>query len=155
MEPVKMSGAVVKGNVHFGKDCSVWYNAVVRCEEEEIRIGDRVNIQDCCVLHTGYSSPLVIGNDVTIGHGAVVHGCTVGNSTLIGMGSIIMNSSVIGNGCIVAAGAVVPERKTFPDGVLIMGCPAKVIRPLTEEEIRMNTLTAQYYAEQAVKEKAE
>ncbi len=155
MEPIRMAGAVIRGNVSFGENCSVWYNAVVRCEETSVTIGDRVNIQDCCVLHTGYASPLSIGSDVSIGHGAVVHGCTVGSNTLIGMGAVVLNDAVIGNNCIVAAGTVIPERKTFPDGVLIMGSPGRIVRTLTEEEIKMNTVTARYYAEEAEKEKAE
>ncbi|MBR2760093.1 MAG: gamma carbonic anhydrase family protein [Solobacterium sp.] len=127
-------GARIKGDVTFGEDCSVWYNAVIRGDDHPIRIKDRVNIQDNCVLHASHKRDLTIGNDVTIGHGAIIHGCVIGNSCLIGMGSIIMDDAVIPDDCIVGAGALITENKTFPSGSLILGSPARAVRDLTEEE---------------------
>lgn len=143
-------GAVVTGDVTFGEDCSVWYNAVVRTTEP-IVIGNRVNLQDGVIMHNSTGYPVKIGDDVTIGHGAIVHGCTIGDNTLIGMGAILLNGSKIGNNCIVAAGALVPQNKSFPDGVLIMGNPARVFRELTEADILQNRKAAAHYVEEAQK----
>lgn len=127
-------GARIIGDVTFGEDCSVWYNAVIRGDDHPIRIKDRVNIQDNCVLHASHKRVLTIGNDVTIGHGAIIHGCVIGNSCLIGMGAIIMDDAVIPDDCIVGAGSLITENKTFPSGSLILGSPARAVRQLTEEE---------------------
>ena len=105
----RAEGSIVKGNVTFGEDCSVWYNAVIRGDNTSIKIGDRVNIQDNCVIHGDPGTPVSIGTDVTIGHGAIIHGCTIEEECLIGMGAIIMNRAVIHKHCIVAAGALVSE----------------------------------------------
>lgn len=151
-KPYSALGAVVVGNVSFGEDCSVWYNAVVRADSAPISIGSRTNIQDCCVLHVDSNSPLKIGNDVTIGHSAVLHGCTVGDNTLIGMGAIVLNGAVIGKDSIVAAGSLVPQEHIFPDRVLLMGSPVKVKRELTPEEIQENRQNAALYVEEAKKQ---
>ena len=140
-------GAIILGDVTLGDECSVWYNAVIRADDRNIRIGTRTNIQDGSVLHVGPTNTINIGNDVTIGHGAIVHGCTVGDNTLIGMGAIVMNNAVIGKNCIVAAGALVTERTQIPDGSLVMGQPARIKRQVTPEEIARNRFSAQHYAE--------
>ncbi len=144
----KAEGSRVIGDVSFGADCSVWYNAVIRGDSSPIVIGDRSNIQDCCVLHTDKEFPIHLGDDVTVGHGAIVHGCSVGDNTVVGMGAILLNGCKVGRNSIVAAGALVPQNKEFPDGVLLMGSPVKVIRELTEEEIRKNLENAQAYVEE-------
>ncbi len=144
----KAEGSRVIGDVSFGADCSVWYNAVLRGDSSPIVIGDRSNIQDCCVLHTDKEFPIHLGDDVTVGHGAIVHGCSVGDNTVVGMGAILLNGCKVGRNSIVAAGALVPQNKEFPDGVLLMGSPVKVIRELTEEEIRKNLENAQAYVEE-------
>ncbi|MCB0767596.1 MAG: gamma carbonic anhydrase family protein [Flavobacteriales bacterium] len=132
--------AVVIGDVVMGAQCSVWYNAVVRGDVNSIRIGDRVNVQDGAVLHCTFEKcGLIIGNDVSIGHNAIVHGCTVEDKVLIGMGAIVMDQAVIGTGSVIAAGAVVTQNTIVPPGSLMAGVPAKrigaVSRDLSEGEI--------------------
>ena len=142
-------GARIIGNVTFQKDCSVWYNAVIRGDDQPIHIGNRVNIQDNCTLHAGHQDPITIEDDVTIGHGAILHGCTIRKECLIGMGAILLDGCVIPPRCIVAAGALVPQGKTFPEGSLIMGSPARDVRPLSEEEKQSILLSAQHYVQLA------
>ena len=142
-------GAVVKGNVILGDRVNIWYNAVVRAETAQIIVGEGTNIQDNCVLHVDKAAKLSIGENVTIGHGAIVHGCTVGSNSLIGMGAIILNHAVIGENCIVGAGALVTENKVIPDNSLVIGSPAKVVRKVTEEEIRDIKNNAAHYIEAA------
>ena len=132
-------GAIVKGDVTIGEDSGIWYHATVRGDTEKITIGSRTNIQDNAVLHVGAGHALTIGDDVTIGHSAIVHGCTVGNNTVIGMGALILNGAVIGNNCISGAG----------DGSLAFGNPAKIKRKLTEEEIASNRDNALLYVKEA------
>ncbi len=139
-------GAVVVGDVSLGEDCSIWYNAVVRGDEAPITIGDGTNVQDNAVLHVAEDHPLVLGKGVTVGHGAILHSCSVGDNTLIGMGAIVLNDAVIGKDCLIAAGALVTSRTVVPDGSMVMGSPAKVKRPLTQEEIDDNRRNAQGYA---------
>ena len=127
--------AYVIGNVQLGRDVGVWFAATIRGDNEQIRIGDRTNVQDGAVLHSDPGSPLTIGANVTIGHGAIVHGCTVGESTLIGMGATILNGAKIGRNCIVGANALVTEGKEFPDGSLVVGSPAKAVRQLDDDAI--------------------
>ncbi len=127
-------GATVVGDVVLGKDVSIWFGVVVRGDLEPIRIGDRTNVQDNSVLHGAIGFPLTIGNDVTIGHNAIVHACTVGDGSLIGMGACVMDGAVIPPGCMVGARALVPPGKTYPQGSLIVGSPAKVVRALREDE---------------------
>lgn len=129
-------GSVVIGNVTIGRDSSVWFNVVVRGDVNTISIGERTNIQDGCVLHVDHERyGLTIGSDVTVGHGAIVHACTVGDGSLVGMGAIVLDGAVVGKECLVAAGSLVKMRDTIPDGVLVAGSPAKVVRPLSPEEI--------------------
>ena len=138
-------GAHVLGEATLGPRCSVWYNAVVRADEAPITIGAETNIQDCAVIHVSTGHPTAIGEDVTIGHGAIVHGCTVGSNTLIGMGAIVLDDAEIGRDCIIGAGALVTKGMRIPDGSLAFGNPARIIRSLTEEEIEANRANAAEY----------
>lgn len=142
-------GAIIKGNVTIGEDTGVWYNATIRGDSNQIVIGSRTNVQDNAVVHvsTGYS--VNIGDDVTIGHGAIVHGCSIGNNTLIGMGAIILNGAVIGDHCMIGAGALVTQNMQIPDGSLAFGNPAKIIRNLTKNEMEENTNNAFRYVKAA------
>lgn len=128
------SGARVIGSVLLGPAASVWYNAVLRADGDTITIGEGSNLQDNVSVHVDAGSPVVIGRDVSVGHNAVVHGCTIGDGSLIGMGSVILSGAVIGSGCLIAGGAVVLEGAVIPDGSLVAGVPAKVRRALTDEE---------------------
>ena len=125
--------AHVMGDVVLGDEVGVWFGAVIRGDNETIHIGARTNIQDGAVLHSDRGSPLTIGADVTVGHRAVVHGCTIGDGSLIGMGATVLNGARIGRGCLVGANALVPEGKEYPDGSLIVGAPARTIRALDAE----------------------
>ena len=146
--------AAVTGDVTLGKDSSVWFSAVIRGDGPHIEIGERSNIQDGCVLHADPGYPLTVGGRVTVGHGAILHGCEVGDGSLIGMGAIVLNGAKIGKNCIVGAGALVTGGKEFEDGMLILGSPAKAVRRLTPVEIASNLSSAKHYVEQA-KEYAE
>jgi carbonic anhydrase/acetyltransferase-like protein (isoleucine patch superfamily) len=126
--------AQVMGAVHLGAQASVWFGATVRGDTETIRIGARSNIQDGSVLHADEGMPLDIGEDVTVGHMVMLHGCTIGDGSLIGIGAVVLNGARIGKGCLVGAGSLVTEGKVFPDGSMIMGTPAKVVRELTPEQ---------------------
>ena len=141
------AGAVVIGDVTLGADASVWFNAVLRGDTESLRIGGECNVQDGAVCHADPGLPLVIGRGVTIGHRAIVHGAWVGDHSLIGMGAIVMNGARIGERCLVGAGALVTEGKVFPERSLILGSPARLIRPVTDEEIAMMRRTAAQYVE--------
>ena len=143
---VILPGAVVVGDVTFGPNCSVWYNAVLRGDGRAIVLGEGCNVQDCAVLHSDVH-PTLLGNYVTVGHGAIVHGCTVGDNTVIGMGAVVLNSAKIGKNCMIGAGALVPGKLVVPDGSLVLGNPAKVIRPLSKEEIADLRKNAEHYAE--------
>ena len=138
-------GAVVVGDVTVGEEYSIWYNAVVRGDEAPIVIGEGSNVQDNAVLPVETGHPLTIGKDVTVGHGAILHSCTVGDNTLIGMGAIVLDDAVIGKNCIVAAGALVTGRTVIPDGSMVMGSPAKVKRELTADEIAHIAENAKIY----------
>lgn len=126
--------AVVVGRAVLGEHSSVWFGATLRGDNELISIGDGSNVQDGTVMHTDPGFPLRVGAHVSIGHQAMLHGCTVGDGSLIGIQSVVLNAAVIGKGCLVGAGAVITERKVFAEGTLILGAPAKVVRELTEEE---------------------
>lgn len=128
-------GAMIIGDVVIGAESSVWFNCVIRGDLEPIRIGNGTNIQDGTVIHTDKEIPCLIGNDVTVGHGAILHGCAIGNEALIGMGAILLNGCNIGEGAIVAAGTLVREGQEIPTGTVAMGVPAIVRRDVTEEEI--------------------
>ncbi|MBR0374745.1 MAG: gamma carbonic anhydrase family protein [Mogibacterium sp.] len=128
---------IVGDNITIGPQSSVWYNSVIRCDEERgsITIGARSNVQDLSTLHISPGCPVKIGDGVTIGHMCLIHGCTIGDNTLIGMGSIIMDGAVIGSNCIIGAGSLVTGRKVIPDGTMALGRPAKVLKKLSEQEI--------------------
>ena len=138
-------GACVAGNVILGKGVSVWYNAVLRGDEGVIEVGENTNIQDGAIIHTESK----IGAGCTIGHRAIVHGCTVGNNVLVGMGAIIMSGAKIGDNCIVGGGALVTGKMDAPAGSMILGSPAKVVRPLREDEIEMIREDAKIYLHNA------
>ncbi len=138
-------GAHVIGDVRIGEDVSVWFGAVIRADNEPIRLGARSNIQDLSVLHSDPGSPLTLGEGVTVGHKVTLHGCTIGDNCLIGIGAIILNRARIGANCLVGAGSLVTEGKIFPDGVLIMGAPARLVRELTPEQIEGLTRSADHY----------
>ena len=136
-------GAVVVGDVKLAKGVSVWYNTVLRGDESPIEVGENTNIQDGAILH----ARAVVGSNCTVGHCAIIHGCTVGSHTLIGMGSILLDGAKIGNHCIVGAGALVTGKLDAPDGSMILGSPAKVVRPLTQEEMDSVDASVQEYLE--------
>ena len=140
-------GAFVIGDVTLGENVGIWYNAVVRGDTNSIYIGNNTNVQDNATLHTDKDFKLHIGDGVTIGHNAVVHGCTVGENTVIGMGSIILSGAIIGKNCIIGAGSLVTGKMNIPDGSLVMGSPAKVTRPLMKQEIESNRENAIHYVE--------
>jgi carbonic anhydrase/acetyltransferase-like protein (isoleucine patch superfamily) len=139
--------ASVIGRVFLGRHANVWFNAVIRGDVNDIRIGDDTNVQDTAVIHVDSDAPCTIGRGVTIGHGATVHGCTVGDFSLIGIGATILSHAVIGKYCLVGAGALITEHKSFPDRSLIIGAPARVKRELTDEECRALEKSAAGYAE--------
>jgi len=138
-------GARVIGKVKLGDEASVWFNAVLRGDVDRIEIGARTNIQDGTVVHLDHGKPCVIGPDCTIGHMAVLHGCTLEDHVLIGIGAVVLNNAHIGSGTIIAAGALIPEGKKIPSGVLVMGVPGKVVRDLTPEEIAHLDKSARNY----------
>lgn len=146
-------GAIIRGteDIRFGENVNIWYNAVVRATRNTLSVGDNTNIQDNCTLHADVN-PILIGSNVTIGHNAVVHGCTIGDNTLIGMGAIVLNYAKIGRNCIIGAGAVVTERVEIPDNSLVVGCPGRIIRSLSEKEEEENRENAYHYVELAKEE---
>ena len=124
-------GAVVMGDVVLEEDVSIWYNAVLRGDSGTIRVGRGTNIQDNCVIH----EKTVIGEYCTVGHGAIVHGCTIGSNTMVGMGAIVLTGAVIGENCLIGAGSLVTGKMNAPDGSLVLGNPAKVVKPVSEEQL--------------------
>lgn len=143
------AGARIVGHVTIGEQSSVWFNAVIRADTENVAIGRRTNVQDNCVLHADPGFPCVVGDDVTVGHGAIVHGARVGRNVVIGMGAVVMNGAEIGDDCLVAAGAVVPEKTQIPAGSLVVGVPARVARPLSDAEKARNRQSAEHYVNNA------
>lgn len=141
--------AQVIGDVRLGAGASVWFNTVLRGDNDPITIGAGSNIQDGSVLHTDEGVPLTIGCNVTVGHMAMLHGCTIGDESLIGIGAVVLNGAVIGRNCIVGAGALVTEGKNFPDGSLIIGSPAKVVRQLEPGQIARLRQSAEHYQSNA------
>jgi len=127
--------AVICGDVHVGANATIWWSTVIRGESDKIVIGSDSNVQDGSVLHTDPGILLSVGVGVTVGHNVILHGCTIGDYTMVGMGSVVMNKSVIGRESLIGAGALIPEGKSFPDRVLILGSPARVVRDLTDDEI--------------------
>lgn len=146
--------ATVIGRVALGAAASVWYGAVLRGDNDLITVGERSNVQDGSVLHTDLGIPLTLGDDVTIGHQVMLHGCTVGSGSLIGIQSVILNGARIGKNCLVGAKSLVTEGKAFPDGSLIMGSPAKVVRVLTPEQMQALMASAAHYVQQAARHRA-
>ena len=137
--------AAVIGSVVMHERASVWFGAVVRGDNEPIVIGRGSNVQENCTLHTDMGAPMVIGEDVTVGHGVTLHGCTIGDGALIGIGATVLNHAKIGRNCLVGAGAVVTEGKEFPDNSLILGAPAKVVKTLSDEQAaRLRAGSANY-----------
>lgn len=137
--------AYVIGNVSLGADVGVWFGATIRGDNEPIHIGARTNIQESATLHSDVGCPLTIGDGVTIGHGAIVHGCTIGDNSLVGMGATILNGAKIGNNSIVGANALVTEGKEFPDNSLIVGSPARAVRTLDDAAIAQLRVSAEVY----------
>ena len=139
--------AQIIGNVRLGADVGVWFGAVLRGDNEPIVVGARSNVQELTVMHTDPDFPLTVGEGCTIGHRAILHGCTIGDNSLVGMGAVILNGARIGRNCLVGAGALVTEGKEFPEGSLIVGSPARVVRTLDEAAIeRLRTSAAAYVA---------
>jgi carbonic anhydrase/acetyltransferase-like protein (isoleucine patch superfamily) len=143
--------ASVIGRVTLLAQASVWYGAVLRGDNDMITVGERSNVQDGAVLHTDHGYPLTLGSGVTLGHQVMLHGCTVGDGSLVGIGSVILNGARIGKRCLVGAGSLVTEGKEFPDGVLIVGRPAKVVRELTAEQIERLVYSSAHYVENALR----
>ena len=141
--------ASVIGRVALGAGASVWFGAVLRGDNEWITVGARSNVQEGAVLHTDLGFPLTLGEDVTVGHQVMLHGCHVGDGSLIGIQAVVLNGARIGRHCLVGAGSVVTEGKSFPDGSLILGSPAKVVRQLSEEQIQRMALGAAHYVHNA------
>ncbi|MGB7286681.1 MAG: gamma carbonic anhydrase family protein [Salaquimonas sp.] len=141
--------ASVIGNVQIGADVGIWFGVVIRGDNDLITIGDRSNIQENCVIHTDPGFPATIGEGCTIGHKAMLHGCTIGNNSLIGMGATILNGARIGNNCLIGAGALITEGKVISDNSLVMGAPGKVIRELDENAIAGLRASAENYVANA------
>lgn len=137
--------ATVRSDVTLGEDVSVWFSAVIRGDEAPVVVGDRTNIQDGAVLHVSTGFPCIVGQDVTVGHRAVVHGCTVEDGALIGIGAIVLDGATVGAGAMVGAGALVPPGMVVPAGMLVLGVPARVVGPLSEAQRRMGPQTVEKY----------
>ena len=142
-------GARVIGDVSIGKNSSVWFNAVLRGDEEQIIIGEGSNVQDNCVIHVGPGCPTILGKGVTVGHLALLHGCRIGDNTLIGMNSTILNGAVIGQDGVIAAASLITKGEKIPDNSLAFGRPAKIVRTVTETEIESNRYDADFYVKEA------
>ena len=147
--------AQVMGAVKVAADASVWFGVTVRGDTETITIGEGSNIQDGSVMHADHGKPLTVGKHVTVGHMVMLHGCTIGDESLIGIGSIILNGAKIGKNCLVGAGSLVTEGKEFPDGSMIVGSPAKVVRSLTPEQMEFLRLSAKHYIDNAQRFKSD
>ena len=146
--------AQVIGNVHLGENASVWFGSVLRGDNEALTVGRNSNIQDGSVVHSDPGFPMTLGDNVTVGHQVMLHGCTVGDGSLIGIQSVVLNGAKIGRNCLVGAGSLVTEGKEFPDGSMIMGTPAKVVRQLTPEQIAGLRRAADHYVENAQRYRA-
>lgn len=137
--------ATIVGNVVLKENANIWYGTVIRADDNKVTIGKNTNVQDNCTIHISNVFETIVGNNVTIGHGAIVHACEIGDNTLIGMGSIILNGAIIGNNVIVGAGSLVPPGKKIPSNTLVMGSPAKIVRSLNEEDIEKIKKSAMDY----------
>lgn len=138
-------GSAVIGNVVIGENSSVWHNAVIRGDIEKIAIGSNSNIQDCCILHCVDNIALKIGDNVTVGHGAILHSCDIGDNTLIGMGAVVLDGAKIGKYCLIGAGSVITPRTVIPDRSLVVGSPGRVKRQLTDEEVEQIRINSDEY----------
>jgi len=147
-------GAVLCGDVTVGENCGVYANASIRADFGKIVIGNRSNIQDGCILHANPQNPLIIGEGVSVGHGAIVHGCIIHDNVLVGMGAIVMDGVEIGENTLIGAGALITQKKKIPPNSMVMGSPAKVIRELTPEEVAFVELDANHYAKSSAAHKA-
>lgn len=143
--------ASIIGRVRLGKGASVWFQSVARGDNEWITIGENSNIQDLSMMHTDIGFPLTVGARVTVGHKVILHGCTISDEALVGMGSTIMNGAKVGKHSIIGAGSLIGEGKEIPDGVLAYGAPARVIRDLTADEIKLILTSAEHYAQNAAR----
>ncbi len=141
--------AQVIGQVKLGKDASIWFGTVLRGDSDLITVGEGSNIQDASVLHADAGVPLTVGCNVTVGHQVMLHGCTIGDESLIGIGAVVLNGAKIGKNCLVGAGSLVTEGKEFPDGSMILGSPAKVVKQLSAEQIEGLRRSARHYVENA------
>ena len=139
--------ATVIGSVVLGHNASIWFNVVVRADNDVITIGENSNIQDGSVLHTDHGMPLLIGRNVTVGHKVMLHGCTIGDGSLIGINAVILNGAIIGRGCVIGANALIPEGKVIPDGSLVMGSPGKVVKEVSEAQRAILEMSALHYVE--------
>ncbi len=142
-------GAIIVGHVTLAGESSVWFNATLRGDTAPVTIGARSNIQEGCIFHADPGFPAAVGQGVTVGHGAVVHGATIGDNSLVGIRAVLLNGVVVGDNCIVGAGSLLTQGKIFPPGSLIMGAPAKVVRALTPKEIERNRTGAEEYVKRA------
>jgi carbonic anhydrase/acetyltransferase-like protein (isoleucine patch superfamily) len=142
-------GACVIGSVRFGVGASVWFNCVLRGDSDWINLGDGTNIQDGSIIHVDEGEPVNLGTKVSVGHRALLHGCTIGDSTLIANGAMVLDRSRIGRHCVIAAGALVPPDKTIPDGSVVMGMPGKIVRQVDDRELAMIEYIAQHYMERS------
>jgi carbonic anhydrase/acetyltransferase-like protein (isoleucine patch superfamily) len=137
--------AVLVGDIVVGAEAGIWFGVAARGDIERITIGNRTNVQENSILHTDKGFPLVIGDNVTIGHGAIVHGCTIGDNSLIGMGATVLNGAVIGKNCLIGANALITEGKVIPDNSLVMGAPGKVVREIDAEGVKSLAASADRY----------
>lgn len=149
------NGAAIYGNVTIKQEANVWYNATIRSLDDPIIIGEGTNVQDNAVIHTDKGYQVSIGSLVTIGHGAIIHGCSIGDNSLIGMGAIILNGAQIGNNCIIGAGSLITKNTIIPDNSLVLGSPGKIVRQVTEEEIQGSIDNARLYIEERLIYQAE
>lgn len=149
------SDATLVGKVRIGRNATIWFGAVVRGDNEEIIVGPRTSVQEHTVMHTDLGFPLIIGQGCTIGHRAVLHGCTIGDNSLIGIGAVVLNGARIGNNCLVGASALVTEGKEFPDNSLIVGSPARIVRTLDPAEVEKLRESARHYVENGARYFAE
>ena len=141
--------AAVIGSVHLKKGANVWWGVTIRGDNDLVTLGENVNVQDGSVIHTDIGIPVVLDRNVSVGHMVMLHGCRIGENSLIGIGAIVLNKAVIGRDCLIGAGALVPEGKHIPDGSLVLGVPGKVVRHLTPADIANNTWIAEHYVERS------
>lgn len=139
--------AILIGRIILKRNASIWWGAVLRGDNEPITIGENTNIQDGCVMHTDPGCPMTLGRDVTVGHLAMLHGCIVGDNSLVGIGAVVLNRAVIGRNCLIGAKALIPEGREIPDNSMVLGAPAKVVRQVTDEQIAGIRHAAEHYVE--------